>query len=156
MHPNEVILNEFYATLQKKNHQGLKKFYASDAVFSDPMYLNLRTEEIHAMWELFCINSKNFSLEFGNVKADDQQGEVSWKASYIYASSGNSVTKEVKSSFEFKEGKIVRQNDVYDFHEWAGQALGLMGSLLGWTGFVENQVKENARKNLEAFMSDEL
>jgi ketosteroid isomerase-like protein len=156
MHPNEKLLTEYYTAFQKRNHKSMNACYADNVVFNDPLYTNLDAAHTRAMWELFCVNGKDLKLEFSGIKADDTKGEATWKASYIFSSSGNRVEKEVVSKFEFQNGKISRQEDDFDFRKWAGQALGLMGSLLGWTGFVESQVKENAKNNLDAFMSDEL
>jgi len=51
-------------------------------------------------------------------------------------------------SLEFRDGKIVRHTDVFDFHRWARQALGPVGLVLGWTGFLRGKVQAQSAKLL--------
>jgi hypothetical protein len=55
------------------------------------------------------------------------------------------VINKIKANFVFENGKIKEHKDSFDFYKWAKQALGFKGLLLGWTSFLHNKVKQQAR-----------
>ena len=59
----------------------------------------------------------------------------------------------IDAEFEFKDGKIFRHDDQFDFWRWSRQALGPAGLLLGWTPILRNKVQKTARKGLEDFIA---
>ena len=61
---------------------------------------------------------------------------------------------EFHAEFLFRDGKIWAHTDTFNFHRWAGQALGFTGLLLGWTSFFQKKVQDTAMSNLRKFMSD--
>ena len=61
--------------------------------------------------------------------------------------------KPFGAEFEFKDGKIWRQRDRFDFYRWSRQAFGMTGVLLGWTGFLRGKVQAEAAKGLAIFMA---
>ncbi len=65
------------------------------------------------------------------------------------------MVNDVRAAFRFADGLIVDHVDTFDFHRWAGQALGLQGRLLGWTPFVHAAVQRRARARLDAFVASE-
>jgi hypothetical protein len=58
----------------------------------------------------------------------------------------------IDASFVFADGKIVRHIDTFDLYRWARQALGLKGRLLGWAPPVQNAIRAQAARGLEAFV----
>lgn len=60
----------------------------------------------------------------------------------------NAVVNRIKANFIFANGKIVRHTDNFNFYNWACQALGITGILLGWTSLVKNKVRKEGMKNL--------
>jgi hypothetical protein len=64
------------------------------------------------------------------------------------------VHNKIDARFEFKDGKIIRHRDSFDFWAWASQALGPPGRLLGWSSFLKNRVRAQAAKSLAAFMRE--
>jgi hypothetical protein len=50
------------------------------------------------------------------------------------------------------DGKIVRHTDTFGFWKWSRQALGISGVLLGWSGFLQNQVRQTARRSLREYV----
>jgi len=60
----------------------------------------------------------------------------------------------IDAEFEFRDGKILRHRDRFDFHRWSRQALGTSGLLLGWTPLLRNKVRSTARGSLEKFMQE--
>ena len=73
-------------------------------------------------------------------------------ARYTFAATGRPVVNRVASQFGFKDGLILAQRDGFDFPSWLKQALGWRGVLFGRTAFLQNAVRREARKRLDAFM----
>ena len=152
MNTHEKLISDFYTCFQNKDYKGMQSCYHSSAVFSDEVFVNLNAAEVKAMWEMLVTAGKDLQLEFRNVFADENKGHAEWIAYYTFSRSGNKVINRIKADFIFKEGKIVKHIDHFNFYTWAKQALGLSGILLGWTPFMKNKIRKAAMKNLKAFM----
>jgi len=127
--------------------------YANNATFSDPVFENLNAAEVRAMWQMLITRATDLALEFKNVAADETSGSAEWTAVYTFSATGKKVINKIKANFVFENGKIKEHKDSFDFYKWAKQALGFKGLLLGWTSFLHNKVKQQARNNLIKFMS---
>jgi hypothetical protein len=152
MHPHVQLIEKFYTSFQQLDWRGMIECYHEDVFFYDPVFENLHAAQARAMWEMLCNQAVNFSLEFYNVKADEEYGSCNWKAGYLFSSTARPVTNLVQSHFQFFEGKIVEHMDHFSFWNWSRQALGAKGLLLGWSSLVQNKVRQNARRRLEKFM----
>ena len=53
--------------------------------------------------------------------------------------------------FPFEDGLILSHRDRFDFHRWARQALGPLGAVLGWSGWLRGRVAAEASRTLERF-----
>ena len=151
MHPNEALINKFYQAFQKKDAAAMASCYHKDIHFSDAAFPDLRGPMAGAMWKMLAERGKDLKLEFRDVKADDRTGRAHWDAWYTFSATGRKVHNSIDASFEFKDGLIIRHIDTFDFHRWAGQALGPMGKLLGGFGFLQKKVQAQAAANLAAF-----
>ena len=108
------------------------------------------------MWEMLCRNAKDFSLTFSDIQLlDEEYATCRWTAVYTFSKTGRRVTNNIKAHLRIQNGLITEHTDQFNFHRWSRQALGLPGLLLGWSGYLKNKVKANARKNLERFMNRE-
>ena len=152
MNANEIVINKFYICFQNKDFKGMQDCYSDSAHFSDPVFLNLNAKQVRAMWEMFCVNGEDLKVEFKNISANEKTGSAEWIAYYIFSVTGSNVVNRIKSNFVFEQGKIVKHIDHFNFYDWAKQALGASGLLLGWTPFVKNKVRKVAMKNLDDFM----
>src|SRR5688500_14161736 len=110
--------------------------YHPEAFFSDAVFTRLHGAEIGNMWRMLCERGKDLTLEFRDVKADDVRGSAHWDARYTFAATGRKVLNQIDAEFEFKDGKILRHKDSFDFWKWSSQALGPVGKLLGWTPLI--------------------
>jgi hypothetical protein len=155
MHPHQQLIEKFYTSFQRLDWQGMNSCYHNDAFFYDPVFENLNAAQVKAMWEMLCRNAMNFSLEFSNVKADDEYGSCTWIAKYIFSATGRPVTNHIKAHFQFHEGKIVEHMDHFDLWKWSRQALGAKGLLLGWSSLVQNKIRKSAKGRLEKFMQSQ-
>jgi ketosteroid isomerase-like protein len=150
---NEDIINRFYSAFQKLDYQTMNDCYSEDIVFSDPVFMILKGDEVRAMWEMLCKNAKDFSLNFSDIELlDDEYATCRWTASYTFSKTGKKVVNKIKAYMKLQNGKIVEHSDAFRLSKWIGQALGWKGVLFGWTGFMKRAVQKNARKNLMNFM----
>jgi hypothetical protein len=129
--------------------------YAPDAGFSDPVFQDLRGDEVRAMWRMLCERGKDLQISHSAVEADDASGTARWEADYTFSETGRKVHNEIAASFKFADGLIADHVDRFDLWRWSRQALGPTGLLLGWSPVVRNKVRAQARANLEAFMAAE-
>jgi len=153
MSQNKERINKFYTAFQKKDYKTMQDCYANNATFSDPVFENLNAAEVRAMWQMLITRATDLALEFKNVAADETSGSAEWMATYTFTSTGNKVVNKIKANFVFENGKIKEHKDSFGFYKWAKQALGFKGLLLGWSSFLHNKVKQQAKNNLIKFMS---
>jgi len=150
---NKEVIERFYTAFQKLDYKMMQDCYSEDIIFSDPVFLVLRGNEVRAMWEMLCKNAKDFSLTFSDIELlDEEYATCKWVASYTFSKTGNKVVNKIKAFMKLKDGKIIEHSDAFRLSTWIGQALGWKGVLFGWTGFMKRAVQRNARKNLESFM----
>ena len=153
MHANEELINTFYRAFQTLDAETMASCYASDVQFSDPVFSNLQGTEVADMWRMLTSKAQDFSITFDGVRADGQKGEAHWIATYTFSQTGRTVVNDIRASFVFRNGKIIRHQDQFSLWKWAGQALGMKGLLLGWTPLVKNAVQAQAAKGLKIFRS---
>ena len=153
MHPNEAVIKQFYSAFQQLDAETMASCYADDVQFSDPVFTNLQGAEAADMWRMLTSKAQNFSLTFDGIRADENSGEAHWVATYTFSQTGRRVVNDIRATFIFNNGKIVRHQDQFNLWKWAHQALGLKGLLLGWTPFVQNAIRAQAAKGLKIFRS---
>lgn len=153
METNEQLIYKFYRAFQNKDYKTMQECYADSARFSDPVFPGLKAEEVRAMWEMFCVKSKDLIVEFRNISANETKGRAEWTAVYTFSATGREVVNNISSYFTFRDGRIVRHTDYFDFYKWSKQALGLKGTLLGWTPIVKNEVQKAGMKSLNEFIN---
>jgi ketosteroid isomerase-like protein len=146
------IITAFYTAFQRKDYRTMQALYHKEASFSDPVFKELDSVEVRAMWEMLLTSSKDLRIEFKNVKASDGRGACEWEAWYSFSRTKRRVHNKISATFEFKDGKIFRHHDTFDLWRWSGQALGLSGILLGWTSVLQNKIRETARSRLDQFL----
>jgi ketosteroid isomerase-like protein len=152
MHQHEVLITTFYSAFQRGVYAAMQACYHGDAEFGDPVFQNLNSKEVKAMWQMLVTSAKDLKISFSNVKADDQTGSCRWEAWYTFSRTGRPVHNTIEARFQFKDGKIIQHHDSFDFWRWSRQALGMSGLLLGWSQVVKNKVRSTASKSLTKFM----
>ena len=73
-----------------------------------------------------------------------------------HAQGSRGRTRSTITLHDHNGGLITRQEDSFDFHVWAGQALGLKGRLLGWTPIVKGAAQKQAAAGLSAFLAKQV
>ena len=149
---NKEFIVRFYSAFQILNYEAMQKAYHPDAKFYDPVFGDLNSSEVKAMWEMLLIKSQDLQVAFSNVHATKTEGRCRWEAWYTFSKTGRFVHNVIQSTFEFKDGKIYRQRDIFSIWRWSRHSLGIVGLLLGWSPLIQNRVKSAARNNLKKFM----
>jgi len=149
---SKLIIDQFYTAFQKKDWQSMQALYHDDAIFSDPVFQNLNSKEVKAMWHMLLTASKDLELTFSNVSGDENNGSCRWDAFYSFSRTGRKVHNIITANFVFKEGMIASHLDSFDLWKWSGMALGWSGKLLGWSPLLKNKIQGMARKNLSKFI----
>ena len=130
----------------------MQSAYHAEATFSDPVFSNLSSEEVKAMWEMLITSSTDLVVSFDRVKGVDGHGECRWEALYTFSLTGRKVHNIISARFQFRDGLIIRHEDHFNFWRWSRKALGMSGLLLGWSPYVLNRVRGKAGRRLERFM----
>ena len=151
MHPNEELITRFYSAFRAGDHATMEAGYTDDATFSDPVFPTLSAEEVRAMWRMFCTGNNDITVTFSDVQADDRSGSARWEAVYKFPKTGREVHNKISASFLFRDGKIVRHRDDFNFYAWTRMALGPVGTLLGWSPIVQGKVRQQAAAQLRRF-----
>jgi ketosteroid isomerase-like protein len=150
-HPNAQLVESFYQAFQRRDAEAMAGCYTSDIWFWDPVFHDLRGQRAGDMWRMLAARASGLEVTYSGIEADDKTGRAHWEAHYTFLATGNKVHNIIDATFEFRDGKICRHTDKFDFSRWAGQALGLRGKLLGWSSFLRNKVHQTALGGLEAF-----
>ena len=104
---------------------------------------------------MLCKNAKDFSLEFDGIKnLDDGYYTCNWTAKYTFSKTGKKVTNMCKAHIKIENGFITEHSDGWSLHKWSAQAIGIMGQLLGWTGFFRRKLKNQAKRNLMNYIEN--
>ena len=153
MQTNEDVIRRFYTAFQQLDHKTMNACYNDEIVFSDPVFLLLKGEEVKSMWEMLCTSARDFSLSFSNIQLlDEEYATCNWTATYTFSKTGNRVVNNIKAFMKLKDGKIIEHSDAFRLSTWIGQALGWKGRLFGWMGWMKRAVQKNVRKKLAEFM----
>jgi ketosteroid isomerase-like protein len=151
MSQSEIIRN-FYEAFQRRDYRQMQTLYHDEGTFSDPVFQNLDAKEVRAMWAMLLTSSKDLRIEFGNITADSVEGQCHWEAWYTFSRTQRPVHNIIDAAFTFRDGKILRHHDTFDFWRWSRQALGMTGILLGWSPLIKNKIRVAAKERLSMFM----
>ena len=156
MHPNEELIHQFYSHFQACDGQSMANCYHHESQFSDPVFTNLKGDEVGNMWKMLCSRAEDLDIQFSNIQADDLRGSAHWDASYTFSATGRKVINNIDAQFTFKDGKILTHKDEFNLWRWNSMALGAIGRLLGWTPFLKNKIRKQASRNLNKFIEKTL
>lgn len=152
-HPNDELLQRFYAAFDRKDGDTMAACYAPGAHFRDPVFGDLTGVEAGQMWRMLTSRAADLTVELAEHAADDQTGSARWIARYTFAQTGRKVVNDIRAEFRFRSGLIADHVDHFSFWTWSRQALGAPGMLLGWTPLLRARVSSQARAGLDEFMA---
>lgn len=152
MTPNENTLTKFYTAFSNGNAVQMCECYHPNVQFQDPAFGILKGDDVFKMWQMLIEKSKgNIAISFSEIKADELTGTASWTAVYNFSKTNRKVVNSIHAQFQFQDGLIIKHTDNFDIWKWAKQAFGWKGFLLGWTGFMQNKIQEQARLSLKNY-----
>ncbi len=152
MPSNQDLIHTFYAAFDQRDFKTMQSLYADHATFSDPVFTQLDSAGVKAMWEMLLTSAKDLKVSVGNVTANEAGGACTWEAFYTFSTTGRKVHNIIQAQFTFANGKIVKHVDRFDFYRWSRMAFGATGVLLGWTSFFQRKVQATANGKLRKFM----
>lgn len=156
MHPNKIILTEFYQSFAALNANGMIKYYHHEVSFSDPVFPALNHTMVSGMWQMLCSKADDFKDEFKleiiSIDANNLAGIVEWEATYRFSKTGRMIKNRVSSHFKFNGRLIELQIDHFNLWRWSRMALGLPGILFGW-GPLKLMIRKQAKAELSSFLS---
>lgn len=144
------LIESFYRAFQKKDFDAMAQCYHPDVYFKDEAF-ELKGKQVAAMWHMLCLRGKDMTLQY---HVSENKGKISahWEPKYSFSQTGRVVHNIIDSEFEFKDGKIIKHIDRFNFWHWSRQALGAIGFALGWSPFLQKKVSAMAMQNLNAFI----
>lgn len=152
MQENRDLIESFYSAFNKRDYAKMQSLYHPAATFTDPVFGELDSKEVKAMWQMLIMAAKDLKVQASNIKADPLGGECDWDAFYTYSTTGRHVHNKIHARFEIANGRIIRHVDDFDLYRWTRMAFGLTGALAGWTPFFKKQIRETAQKRLAGFI----
>ncbi|MEA2474492.1 MAG: hypothetical protein QOE06_2407 [Thermoleophilaceae bacterium] len=151
-HPNDELIQRFYAAFARNDGDAMAACYAPDVQFSDPVFTDLRGEEAGGMWRMLTGRAEDLEVKLAEHEAGDERGSAHWLADYTFRT-GRKVHNDIRAEFRFRDGLIAEHRDSFSFYAWSRQALGPPGLLLGWTPIVRGKVQKEARAGLDEFLA---
>ena len=152
MNSNESLITKFYTAFANGDVKAMNECYDPNVHFIDPVFGLLKNEQVSNMWEMLILKSKgNIKIEFSNIHADDLMGSANWIATYNFSKTNRKVVNKISAEFTFKNGLIVKHIDSFNTYKSSRQAFGFTGYLLGWTGFFQNKIQQQALLSLKKF-----
>lgn len=148
------LINQFYAAFKALDSHNMNACYHPEVRFSDPAFGALNAQEVQAMWQMLCESQKGkgFKLEFSGIQVEGNSGFAHWEAQYTFSKTGRHVHNKIDAKFQFHDGLIIKHDDWFNLHDWAKQALGFQGWLLGGTGFFQKKLQQQTNGMLRKYM----
>ncbi len=144
-------IEKFYTAFAQKDWETMQSCYHDEVTFEDPAFGQLHGEKAKKMWRMLCEQGKDLRIEFSAIEENETSGKAHWEAWYTFSLTKRKIHNKIDASFELKDGLIIRHTDTFNLHEWAKQAFGFKGWLLGGTSFFKKKFQQQARKSLEKY-----
>ncbi|MFY7975556.1 MAG: nuclear transport factor 2 family protein [Rubrivivax sp.] len=152
---SQARIQAFYDAFRRLDAETMRAAYAEHAVFSDPAFDLQGRDRIGSMWNLLtdAVRAKGqdvWRLDLSQVT----DRSAHWEPHYRFSATGRIVHNVIDAEFVFDaQGLIAEHRDRFDFWRWSRQALGPVGTLLGWTPMLRNKVRQQAGANLDAWIA---
>lgn len=148
-------IHSFYQAFADHDAEKMISHYADQVEFSDPAFGTLKGERAKNMWRMLIQSQKGkvFEVTFSDVEENENEGSAHWEAKYKFSQTGRQVHNKIDASFIIKDGKIVKHVDRFNTRNWASQAMGFKGWLLGGTAFFQNKLNAQTNMLLDKWIS---
>jgi len=144
---NTEKVKEFYEALSRNDYEALIRLYHPDATYTDELF-SFKGKEIHALWYAATRPAMKLEVECLAIEEVNDRVQTKWKMGYTLDVINSRIELEEIGIFVFEGEKIMEHSDEYNFREWCTQAFGIIGTLLGWSSWLRNRVRKQARKSV--------
>lgn len=151
---NQKIISEFYSAFQEKDADTMVRLYDPEICFEDPAFGVLKEPYVSAMWEMLCASATDLKIDFEILSSSDDKVEAYWEASYTFKASGRKVLNKINAHFVLKDHLIIEHKDHFNLYNWAKQALGWKGYLIGFTFYFKSKLNKQTHKMLDKYLQD--
>jgi ketosteroid isomerase-like protein len=151
MHPHEALIRDFYARFAARDADGMARCYHPDVAFTDPVFPMLHGDEAGDMWRMLLSRAQDLAVALDEACGDADGASAGWTARYTFTRTGRPVINHVRGLFAFRDGLIVRHFDSFSFWRWSSQALGPIGTVLGWLPPLKWKVRKDAARSLARY-----
>ena len=125
--------------------------YDQNIEFRDPAFGVLTGSDACNMWRMLIERGgENLNIEYSNIRNSEDKVLAHWEAKYPFSKTGRKVHNRIEAEFEFLNDKIIKHRDSFDLWRWSAMALGIPGTLLGWSPMLQSRI----RKQCLYFLSD--
>lgn len=147
------IIQKLYNAFSELDAEKMATCYHDDIIFEDPAFGELKGVHAGNMWRMLCQSQKGkeFIVTSSNIVFEDNKGSAHWEAKYNFSKTNRKVHNKIDAKFEIKDGLIIKHTDHFDLHNWAKQAMGFKGFLLGGTSFFKKKLNTQTKSLLEKF-----
>ena len=154
----KTIIDTFYKAFTNLDANTMVSCYHDDIIFEDPAFGILKGERAKAMWQMLCQSQKgkDFKVVVSDIKGNAINGSAHWEAYYTFSKTGRNVHNKIDAEFVFKEGLIIKHTDKFNLHNWAKQAMGLKGLMVGGTGYFSNKLKSQTNYLLSKYIENSI
>jgi hypothetical protein len=143
-------IERFYKAFAELDAKTMAACYAPDASFQDPVFQLRGRTHVGGMWAMLCAAVKKSGRNDWKLEVRDiTERSAHWEPTYRFSATGRLVHNVIDAEFDIDDNGLIRRHrDRFDFWRWSRQALGPMGWLFGWTGWLRNKVQRTATRNL--------
>ena len=152
---NRVVAARFFSRLVARDVSGAMECCGAQIEYSSPFFQGLferrGREAVGAMWRAWLGSLPQASISCDDIRASHEHGLVRWTARYTFPDTSRLVRHDLSADLAFAEGKIIRHRDRFGLHEWASQAYGASGRLLGGQRAFQSWAVSRERARLATF-----
>ena len=154
MEANKNTLVKFYTAFAFQDTAKMHECYHPKVQFRDPVFGLVKERSVFHMWEMLIERGKgNIKIEFSDIQTNEYTGSAQLIATYHFSKTNRKVVNTIQAEFHFKDGLIIKHTDDFDLWEWSKQALGVKGVLLGWTGYFQKKIQQDAVTSLKEYQN---
>ncbi|MGB3467521.1 MAG: nuclear transport factor 2 family protein [Cyclobacteriaceae bacterium] len=149
----EQVIRNFYEAFDRLDAEGMAACYHKEVVFEDPAFGVLKGQRAGDMWRMLCESQKgkDFRIEYSDIQYDGKTGTAHWEAYYEFSKTARKVHNKIDATFQFKDGLIIHHKDHFNLKNWAKQAMGFQGALLGGLGFFKKKLQAQTNSLLDKY-----
>lgn len=146
------VTRQFFDRLAARNLPGLLAQYHPDIHYRNPFF-ELHGAEVAAMWRMWWdyLPDVQVVCKDSGINSDGAY----WHAIYTYSPTGRRVEHHISADLMFSDGAIIQHVDRFNVHEWANNAYGFVGRMIGGWRLFEWRIAMQARTRLAAFLREQ-